>query len=95
MKNSYLVRIELHNADWPDDYDVLHKAMTKLGFGHTIKADDGRSYRLPTAEYAATTNHTIDQVRQFAKQATEATGRKSIVLVVKYVAWAGTGMESA
>ena len=46
----YTTRVELHDAD-EQDYQMLHEAMEELGFTRTIKARDGNTYKLPTAEY--------------------------------------------
>lgn len=59
---SFTVRIALYQATW-DDYNVLHAAMEQRGFSRQIKADDGRTYCLPWAEYNGTGNLTCSQVR--------------------------------
>jgi len=47
---SYMVRVELHDADG-DDYADLHAAMEKQGFVRWIAGGDGSKDQLPTAEY--------------------------------------------
>ncbi|EDS8889510.1 hypothetical protein GQC79_004480 [Salmonella enterica] len=46
----YIVRIELHGADNPEPYEVLHEFMRQYGFLKSLPVDDGY-YPLPTAEY--------------------------------------------
>ena len=89
---SYLVRIELHTATWPDDYNTLHKAMHEAGFDHRLLGSDGKYYRLPTAEYSIDGNYTIENVRQSANQAAATTRRTAAVLVVAFTQWASTGL---
>jgi len=90
---SYLVRVELHNATWPDDYNTLHKAMHQTGFDHRLLASDGKYYRLPTAEYSIESNQTIENVREAANQCAASTGRSAAVLVVTYTRWSATGLS--
>jgi hypothetical protein len=89
---NFLVRVELHGATWPDDYDALHKAMARAGFDHRLLADDGKYYRLPTAEYAVSGNHTIEAVRKAAREAANSTGRLNAVLVVEFLTWLSNGL---
>lgn len=86
----FTVRIELHDAQWPD-YDTLHAAMERQGFSRLITADDGRTYHLPWAEYDATANLSAMQVLGLAQQAANNTGKKNSVLVTeaKSRAWSG------
>jgi hypothetical protein len=89
---SYLVRVELHDATWPDDYNTLHEAMHQAGFDHRLRADNGRYYRLPTAEYSIEGNYTVENVREAANQAAATTGRSRAVLVVAFTRWSSTGL---
>lgn len=50
---NYFARVELHDAEWPDDYEGLHKNLEKQGFTNCIKYDNGTKKRLPTAFYFA------------------------------------------
>ena len=47
----FTTRVELHGAS-SDDYERLHRAMEAGGFSRQITGDNGKTYRLPTAEYA-------------------------------------------
>jgi hypothetical protein len=89
---AYLVRIELHAATWPDDYNTLHTAMEAAGFDHRLMATDGKYYRLPTAEYAINVNSTIEAVRDAAREAADSTGRSNEVLVVQFSLWTSYGL---
>lgn len=46
----FSVRVELHAASYVD-YEKLHASMERRGFSRMIKADGGKTYHLPTAEY--------------------------------------------
>lgn len=81
----FLTRIELHNAIFPDDYDVLHKAITKKGFSHNIKADDGTVFELPTAEYLFNnTNVTVEEVYNLAIQAANTVGKRYWIITTLF-----------
>jgi hypothetical protein len=86
----FTIRIELHDAQWPD-YDTLHSAMERQGFSRLIAGDDGRTYQLPWAEYDGTANLTSVQVLGAAQTAANSTGKKNSVLVTeaKNRAWSG------
>jgi hypothetical protein len=91
---SYLVRIELHSASYPD-YEALHRAMALRGFARTIRASDGKIYQLPTAEYAIETTMSGEQIRSQASAAADTTGRQYGVLVVAYNSAWWTGLTLA
>jgi hypothetical protein len=91
---AYLIRIELHNATWPDDYNTLHAAMHEAGFDHRLLADDGKYYRLPTAEYSINGNYTILAVRTAANEAAVSTGRSAEILIVEFTRWSSLGLTS-
>jgi hypothetical protein len=92
---SFLVRVELHDATWPDDYDDLHVAMANAGFARHILAYNGKLYRLPTAEYVVEGDYTIEYVRSVAADAALTTGRAFMILVVEYSKWAGQWLPEA
>jgi hypothetical protein len=87
--NPFLVRVELHNALYATDYNVLHVAMQKSGFSRNILANDGKRYDLPTAEYYITGNFAIQAIHSLAKAAANSTGKVSNVLVVQFSSWFG------
>ncbi len=46
MRN-YFARVELHDAEWPDDYEYLHALRAKIGFtpASIFRMADRRSYQ--------------------------------------------------
>ena len=88
--SSYLVRVELHGANW-NDYETLHSEMAVRGFSREITGNNGLIYQLPTAEYVIRTNDALEEVRELAAQAANSTGRKFGVIVAEYSrsAWRG------
>ena len=89
----FTVRVELHNATWPTDYQTLHIAMTKAGFSNLVKADSGVVYQLPTAEYNSEGNYTIQQIQNAANNAASSVGRRYAVLVTEGVKRLWTGLQ--
>lgn len=84
---TYLVRVELHNANHLD-YDTLHAAMAARGFARTIRGGNGVVYHLPTAEYVIDTIAGGEQVRSAADLAAATTGKTHGVIVVRWdTAW--------
>jgi hypothetical protein len=65
--------------------------MQDRGFRFTIESADGKSYRLPTAEYSYEGDEDGEQVRAAAKEAANLTGKPFAVLVTQSVArwWSG------
>jgi hypothetical protein len=86
----FTVRVELHDAQWPD-YQQLHAAMEQKGFSRLIKGDNGKTYHLPWAEYDGTANIPSMDVLAIARAAADSTGKKNAVLVTEANnrAWAG------
>ena len=50
---NYFARVELHDAEWPDDYEELHEALKKIGFSPCLHFANGGSKRLPRGFYFA------------------------------------------
>jgi hypothetical protein len=78
----FTVRVELHSASY-SDYETLHASMERHGFSRFIKADDGKTYHLPTAEYVRSGELTRQQVLDSAKDAAAETGKTFAVLVTE------------
>jgi hypothetical protein len=89
---SFTTRIELHSATW-QDYSNLHTHMENAGFSRTILGDNGVTYALPTAEYVATGNYTIQQVYAAANTAAAATGKSAAVFVSETTRWRWGGLS--
>ncbi|MGC0994705.1 hypothetical protein [Pantoea agglomerans] len=65
---NYTVRVELHDADDPDDYENLHKRMKAQGFSRSLGID-GVRYKLPSAEYSMVSNLTPEEILIKAQKA--------------------------
>jgi len=81
-KSFFLVRIELHAAKEPDDYEVLHGGMEKAGFTRRI-THKGRTLHLPTAEYAINSDETAAGLLEKAKAAATTTKKEFCAIIVK------------
>jgi hypothetical protein len=68
----FIVRVVLHRTDGSDDYTDLHAEMRKRGFSRTIDSDDGKTYRLPPAEYFIESPATTDRIKELAEEAVDA-----------------------
>jgi Endoribonuclease GhoS len=85
----YITRVELHHANWPSDYDALHRFMGEENFHRTIQADDGPWYYLPTATYFSHGALSAHDVQALATRAAARTGRDADILVAdaEIIAW--------
>jgi len=90
----FTVRVELHDAKW-EDYERLHAEMEGKGFSRLIKADNGKTYHLPWAEYDGIGNLTNSQVRDIARAAANSIGRRNAVLVTESNGRSWVGLEEA
>lgn len=91
MSNSYLVRVELHDAQW-SHYETLHQQMERAGFSRAIRGDNGNMYQLPDATYTVQNNQANQQaVHNAAEVAARSTGRKYGLIVAdfKNSTWSG------
>jgi hypothetical protein len=88
----FTVRVELHEAKW-EDYERLHAEMEEKGFSRLIKADDGKTYHLPWAEYDGAGNLTNSQVRDIARTAANITGKRNAILVTESKGRSWVGLE--
>ena len=91
--NSYTVRIELDSNNYPD-FEILHKAMSSLGFSKTIVSDEGKEYYLPKAEYNILTQYNKSDVLGLAKKAVTNTGKSAEILVTEAKARTWSGLKS-
>lgn len=89
---NFTVRVELHKAEWAD-YETLHAAMEAKGFSRVITAGDGKTYRLPWAEYNGSANLSSAQVRDIAREAANTTGKKNAILVTEAQVRAWVGLD--
>jgi hypothetical protein len=89
---NYLVRVELHGADY-DDYEALHSAMERAGFSRKIRCDDGKEYNLPTAEYCIQGSYSATGVRDAAAKAASSVGKRFGVIAAESTALAWVGLS--
>ena len=80
---NFTVRVELHKASYPNEYEPLHKAMKEAGFSRQVSKDGKTWYKLPTAEYSKIGNYTSTQILDSAKAATSSIWKNYSVLVTK------------
>ncbi|MBN3755904.1 type V toxin-antitoxin system endoribonuclease antitoxin GhoS [Paraburkholderia sp. Tr-20389] len=83
MANSYLTRVELHNAN-ASDYQNLHAAMAAQKFMRTIPNDEGVRYQLPTAEYYSVAEIDTNAVLELAKLAVASIGKTGSIITVQF-----------
>jgi len=69
---SFTVRIELHKVQpGEDSYNILHNAIHEEGFTNTIRADSGKLFELPSAEYNYESASTNDDIYEGTKSMRE------------------------
>ena len=90
----FTVRVELHSASY-SDYETLHASMERRGFSRLITADDGKIYRLPTAEYNKEGEYTRSQVLASARAAATETGKTFATLVTESLGRTWVGLQEA
>lgn len=80
--NTFLTRVELHNAT-EQHYELLHTAMANARFSRILHESNVK-YQLPTAEYVCySTTLGAQGVRDLAKRAANTTGKTSWILTVQ------------
>lgn len=81
---NYFARVELHGAEWPDDYENLHENLAGIGFTTCVKFKNGGSNKLPTGfYYAQGQSSDKNAVAKKVFSAADATGYTNEVVVVK------------
>ena len=88
----YIIRVVLHNASDPEDYDGLHEKMEESGYYRTITGDSGATYQLPSATYSAKkAAMRASTVRAEVIQIVNASGFRNSILVTRSTesAWRG------
>jgi hypothetical protein len=65
--------------------------MKQKGFSRLIRANDGRTYRMPWAEYNGNANLTTMEILNIAGEVANGTGKQNAVLVTEAAsrAWIG------
>ena len=90
----FTIRVELHDASW-SDYNALAKQLAQQGVVDVIRGDDGRTYKLPPAEYNYEGNATAEQVRDAVRRVANVTGRQNAVFVSDAICRSWAGLEFA
>ncbi|NEG85089.1 hypothetical protein GQQ15_06385 [Pantoea agglomerans] len=60
--SDFTVRVVLENANG-EDYENLHELLALRGYSREITGDSGRVFKLPDAEYNASKDLTIEELR--------------------------------
>ena len=90
----YTIRVELHDASW-QDYVDLARRLAAHGIVDVIRSDDGRTYKLPPAEYNYQGPATRDQILTVAKDCAASVVSSYAVLVTDAVARTWHGLKAA
>ena len=80
---NYFARVELHGAEWPNDYEFLHRNLARIGFTSCHPLLTGGSLKLPTGLYFA--EHLTSELNEVAQRvctAADSTGYESEVVVI-------------
>ena len=92
--SAFNTRVELHGVQHDSDkYTRLHERMAARGFSRRIKANDGRVFELPPAEYHWDGTATNDQIRDLAKAAAAEVVTSYAVLVTKSAGCVWSGLK--
>jgi lipopolysaccharide/colanic/teichoic acid biosynthesis glycosyltransferase len=80
---NYFARVELHGAQWPDDYRKLDRTLEKHGFSNFIQGYES-AHPLPMALYFAVNRlDDLHAVARTVKYCADRTGFNNNVLVIK------------
>lgn len=77
----FTTRVELESAN-DEDYNALDAVMEQNGFTRTLASPDGKTYRLPTAEYNYDGDATALDVCNRARAAAAAAGKTNVLILV-------------
>ena len=78
----FIVRIELHDAV-EEEYEVLHKAMSKVGFSRTVLDTNKIEFHLPKAEYGMSADLEPVKVMDIVTKAAEQTNKMFGILLTQ------------
>ena len=92
----FVVRVVLHGAKDPEDYNDFHDDMEAKHYYRTIKGSNGTTYELPPATYWATGDSwTKETIRDEVHTLADATGFKNAVFVTVSNGSAWVGLKKA
>ncbi len=88
-----MVRVDLHDAETPEQYEFLDGAMEKKGFSREFSGKKA-IYQLPCGEYwyVASATTTAD-VRALAATAAEKTKQAFGIMAVRVDGWSAMGLK--
>jgi hypothetical protein len=78
----FIVRVELHEAV-EEEYEILHKAMSKSGFSRTVLDTNKIEFHLPKAEYGMSADLEPAKVMDVATKAAEQTNKMFGILLTQ------------
>ena len=78
----FIVRIELHDAV-EEEYEKLHKAMSKSGFSRTVLDTNKVEFHLPKAEYGMSTDLEPVKVMDIVTRAAQQTHKMFGILLTQ------------
>lgn len=85
----FFARVELHHAQWPEDYQTLHEELLKYGFKNEIATALG-NVRLPSGLYYSIGElDDLEEATRAVKACADATGYKSHLMVMMGARWRG------
>jgi hypothetical protein len=90
----FMVRVALHDAETPEQYERLDAAMQKKGFSQELTGKKA-AYQLPCGEYWYSGNSTASEVRMVAAAAAEKTGQGFGIIAVKVDGWSVMGLKKS
>ncbi len=89
----FITRVELHDATYPYDYQILHAEMGKEGFVRKIISVQGGIYNLPTAEYYKEGDFTLEQILNDGKKAAQRTNKIFAIITSEIITSMWDGLE--
>jgi hypothetical protein len=78
----FIIRVELHDAQWQHYVDMARDLATK-GITDEILASDGNVYKMSPAEYNYSGSESIDAVLSSAQASAAKTGKRHAVFVTQ------------
>lgn len=88
----FMVRVDLHDTETPEQYDLLDVAMEKKGFSREF-AGKKATYRLPCGEYWYISDSTTADVRTLASTAAGKTKQAFGIMAVRVDGWSAMGLK--
>lgn len=90
----FMVRVELHDSETPEKYELLDTAMEKKKFWREFLGKKA-TYQLPCGEYWYIADATTAEVRTRAASAAEKTGQAFGIMAVRVDGWSAMGLKKS